>query len=650
MSSGTGKAAGDPGLAGEIEAWLATIDAGDAATLHAAPRSTIVPAGYRASTAGARALAVLEELAARPAGAGEPLKLGATLGEGGMGVIRAAEQVALGRTVAVKTLRADGRDPGAALDLLREAWVTGSLEHPNIVPVHHVGLDADGQPLIVLKRIEGVAWHELLGDADAVAARFGATDLLAWNVGILIQVLNAVRFAHSRGIIHRDLKPSNVMIGAFGEVYLLDWGIAVSLVDDGSGRLPLASAATEMAGTPCYLAPEMLGRVRGLPLSERTDVYLAGAVLHEIVTGAPPHVGRTAYEVIASVIASQPALPATAPLELQRICARAMHADPAARFASAEELQQALRGYLEHRGSAQMAERAQARLDELLAALAAPGGDPAGRREQVYRLFGACRFGFHEALVAWRDNDEARAGLRRAIVAVAEFELRDDPRAAVALLGELDAPPADLLARARAAAAAAASRRSELEQLDRLHDQKIGTRTRFFISTVLGALFTLAPLLLVLFPALRPSSHRDLLGWALGLLVLLCALGVWARESMRKTIINRRVFATGVWLFATQAGLMLAAPRMGLTPLQAETLMTFVWMLIAGMTAIGVDRRMIPSAIGYAVGFGLGVVFPDARYYFMVASNFVFLVTAAWNWKPATLRPTPEELARYRGD
>ncbi len=633
--------------ADSIEAWLATVDAATVATLLRAPATTIVPTAYRQSTGGARALALFEELANRGAGSGEPLKLGEVLGEGGMGVIRAAEQTALGRPVAVKTLKPARRTRDAAIDLMREAWVTGSLEHPNIVPVHHVGLDEEGHPLIVLKRIEGESWHSLIHDAEAVATRFGATDLLAWNIGILIQVLNALRFAHSRGIIHRDLKPGNVMIGAFGEVYLLDWGIAVSMTDDGSGRLPLASASTEMAGTPCYMAPEMLGRADGPPLSVRTDVYLAGAVLHELVAGAPPHKGVTAYEVIASVIASEPSLPPTVPAELARICARAMHCDPQARFASVEDLQQALRGYLERRGSERLADRARARLDELLVALARSGGDAAGRREEIYRLFGACRFGFHEALVAWRDNEDARAGLQRAVVAMAEFELVHDPRAAVSLLGELDAPPAELLARVRAAAAAAALRHDELERLDRLHDAVIGTRTRWFITMIMGVIFTVTPLLVAFSPSLAPTSHRALVQWSVGLLGVMVVFGVWARESLRKTLMNRRVFAAGVFLFVSQGVLMFAAPMMGLTIIQAELLMLFHWFVLAGMVAIGIDRRLFPMAIGYGVAFGVVVAQPGWLLFAMSASNFVFLVNAAWYWRPATIRPTSEERARY---
>ena len=250
---------------------------------------TIVPMDARVG----RALALLQQLAKSSPTASLQLRTGDVLGEGGMGVVRSAEQVALGRIVAVKTLKPGRRDPASALDLLREAWVTGAIEHPNVVPVHYLDVEADGSPLLVLKRIEGVEWSALLGDAAEVERRFGATDLLAWNLGILMQVLNAVRFAHHRGVIHRDLKPANVMIGDFGEVYLLDWGIAVSLRDDGTGRFLLASKATEIAGTPCYMAPEMLGRESGPPLSERTDVYLAGlGALRARQRQPPPHGAR----------------------------------------------------------------------------------------------------------------------------------------------------------------------------------------------------------------------------------------------------------------------------------------------------------------------------------------------------------------------
>jgi len=647
MAAGDRREPTGAGLARELEAWLETIAADTSQTLVQAPTSTIVPTAVR-STGGRRAMAMLEQLAGLAPGASAQLRPGATIGEGGMGIIRLAEQTALGRTVAVKTLKPtkDGtKDPAAALDLLREAWVTGALEHPNIVPVHHVGLDDDGSPIIVLKRIEGVAWHDILEEGALVEETYGAADLLAWNLGILLQVLNALRFAHSRGIIHRDLKPANVMVGEFGEVYLLDWGIAVSLRDDGSGRLPLAADATEMAGTPCYMAPEMLGREGGPPLSERTDVYLAGAVLFEIITGHPPHQGQTAIEVVTSVIASRPTLPDDAPVELARICARAMAADPDERHASIDALRLDLAAYLEHRGSARLAELASARKDELIARLALPAGAPGREREEIFRLYGACRFGFHEALAAWRDNVEAQAGLIAATVAVAEYELStDDPRAALGLLSELAEPPPALLARARAAVADHADRQAALAVLQRQHDARIGTRTRMFIALMMGTIFTLAPLAGAYRPDLVGMRHHvDWVAWSIGLFALLCGFGWWARESMRKTIINQRLFVTGLFLFVTQAALWLGAWNLGVPVAATQVIMIFSWFVTTGMVTIAIDRRMAPSTLAYLLGFMIASRHPAWSLYVMSAINLVFTLNAAWSWRPDTLRWTEEE-------
>jgi serine/threonine-protein kinase len=633
------------GLASDIEAWLETLAVDSSRTLRQEPRSTIIPTQVRASTGGRRAMAMLEQLSHLSPGASAQLKTGVTIGEGGMGIIRLAEQTALGRTVAVKTLKGDKKDSAAALDLLREAWVTGALEHPNIVPVHHVGLDDDGSPIIVLKRIEGVSWHDILEDAEQVNRVFGAPDLLAWNLGILLQVLNAVRFAHSRQIIHRDLKPSNVMVGEFGEVYLLDWGIALSLHDDGSGRLPLAKDADEMAGTPCYMAPEMLGRQGAPPLSERTDVYLAGAVLFEIITGAPPHQGKTAVEVVTSVIASNPELPEDAPPELARICVRAMAPDPEDRYASIDEMRHAISAYLEHRGSARLAELARAKKDELLARLALPVGAPGREREEVYRLYGACKFGFHEALSAWRENDEARAGLIEATVAVAEYDLAsDDPRAAVGLLSELDAPPRDLLARARAAAAEHAARAAALDAMQKDLDEKIGTRTRMFLALVLGVVFTFAPLAGGLDPDLvRTRTHAEHILWSMGLLAFSSALAFWARESMLKTVINRRLIFTCFHLFVSQIALWIGCWYLDVPVPTARVLMILLWFIFGGMIAISIDRRIAPSVLGYLIGFVVAARDPDRAMYIMAAANFTFTVNAVWAWRPANLRWTPEE-------
>ncbi len=609
------------------------------ATLHDSPRSTIIPPTVH-TTAGGRALELLAQLAGGSS-TGQ-LQTGEVIGEGGMGVIRAATQVALGRSVAVKTLKPERRDQLAVIDLLREAWVTGSLEHPNVVPVHYLEVDPAGVPVIVMKRIAGVEWSKLLGDPAEVEKRFGATDLLAWNLGILLAVLNALRYAHSRGIVHRDVKPSNVMIGDFGEVYLLDWGIAVSLRDDGSGRLPLAVNATHLAGTPHYMAPEMLGQADGRPIDERTDVYLAGAVLFELVAGFPPHQGKTAGAIIASVIASSPTLPDSAPPELAKICLRAMHEQPAERFESVDALRFAVQSYLGHRGSADLAARASVRLTELREVLAQPGD----RQEAIYRLFGACRFGFHEALAVWPDNAGARAGLSDAITAVAEYELAaENPKGALTLLGELADPPVPLLARVRGAVDAAAMRQADLEKLRAEHDRTRGRRTRTFFAVLLGVTFSILPLVNQWWFSVRTgeSHQRDTL-IAFVTFLLLGALAFWARNTLRATAFNRKVAVTGLFVFAGQMIISQGADTLGLSVYEAQVLMIFYWGTITTMMTITVDVWLWPSAVLYFVWFFVAARAPALRFYAMAGANFSFAVNAFIRWTPDTFRPSAEEL------
>ncbi len=630
-----------PTLVRDIAAWLGEVELDDnRVTAAALPRSTIIPTLDRPHSADAQARALVEQLGAPDVAAA--LVTGETLGEGGMGIVRLAEQVALGRTVAVKSLRPGRRDPDGALALLREAWVTGALEHPSIVPVHTIETDEDGLPMIVLKRIEGADWSYLLDDAAAVSARFGATDLLTWNLEILLAVLNAVRFAHSRGVLHRDLKPSNVRIGEFGEVYLLDWGLAVSTGDDRGGRLPRAEHATAMAGTPVYMAPEMLGPEHGGPLTVRTDVYLAGAVLYELVTGAPPHDAATATAIIANILESSPPMPASVPAELARICARAMAAAPADRYATIDELQRELQAFVKNRGAARLTEVADGRLRELVAEVARTEGDLAGRRERVHGLLGACRFGFHEALVAWPENEPARAGVVRATVAVAEFELAaGDPQAAVTLLSELDLPPADVLGRARDALAAAARRQAILEEVGRRHNPAIGRQTRRVVAGILGVLFTLFSLSIALFPDRMPFlTYPGEVLVSAGLLSIVAVLVTWARESLMKTWINRRAVAFALLLFLSQATLYAACWRFGVAMAAAETLMMLVWTMTVASLVIAIDLGLWPSLAGNIGALAVALAWPDARHFAMASSNAIFTINVVIRWRtPTAARP-----------
>ncbi len=616
-----------------VDAWLET----------QADDQTIVPAGARDASV-RRAAEFLAQLAQR--GAPVELRPGKVIGEGGMGVVREAEQVALGRIVAIKTLKPNRSEAGAASDLLREAWVTGALEHPNIVPVHHLEIDEQLNPLLILKRVDGVEWSALYKDAAEIRRRYGAEDLLAWNLGILMTVLNALRFAHSRRVIHRDLKPSNVMIGQFGEVYLLDWGIAASLDEDPTGRFPHVSESSDLAGTPSYMAPEMLGRSDGPKLSERTDVYLAGSVLFELITGHPPHRGTNALAwvrglrdqrgathalaIISSVVLSKPQLPADTPAELAAICMRAMQPDPEDRFASVEALQQALQRYLEHRGSARLSGGAAAQLAELVAL--AKSNDRA-QREEVYRRLAICRYAFHEALATWRDNRDARDGLARATVAVAEFELTcGDPRAAVTLLSELPDKPA-LLSKAQEAVTAQSRRQQQLEDLA---DQRIDPRTR----TAIGVLtfgFVILPLIAGMRPDMGLRTHAFAFAWALGCLVVAWLLWLWAGHK-NMTPINRRFFEAGKLIFLGQAILAAGTYLAGQPVENTLTLNLFLWGASCGMFAVHTDPWLGISSAGYFIAFLLASRIPEYRMFFVSAGNLGLAVTLMWRWSQTARR------------
>ncbi len=597
------------------------------------PRSTITP-GSPAQEITDRALELLARLASSE---GDKLVLRETLGEGGMGIVHLAQQRPLDREVAVKTLKQDARSPSASLKLLREAFITGALEHPNVVPVYDVALEPDGSPRIVLKKIAGQGWDELIRDARAVSRRFHASDLLEWNLRILVAVANAIHFAHARGIVHRDLKPENVMIGEFGEVYVLDWGIAVALRDDGTGRFPLAHDAIELAGTPCYMAPEMLGGRRGL-LSTRSDVYSLGALLYEIVVGRAPHRGETLMEILHDVVRSRPEIPGDVPEELARIVRRAMDPDPDARFESVEQLRLAVTGYLEHRGSRALAAEARAALAALHAERARGGEDvdQEERRVTLHRLFAEARFGFMQAQRAWRGNDDAAAGLVETLTTMIDVEIElGDPRAAAIHLGELESPSDALVVRVRDARSAWEAEERRREALARDYDPSAGRRTRVFISLVSGVVWTIAPWLAhALEEADVGSAHPHLGGIAFTFLLVALALclGVWARESISRTLINRRLAATLTITLTAQIALFAGTWALGISFAQTQPLLMLLYAFSAGAASIAVDSRLWPSSLSFLVGFALSTWLPDWVHAFESAGNLLLTINFVMIW------------------
>jgi serine/threonine-protein kinase len=267
-------------------------------------------------------------------------ELGPALGQGGMGIVRVAKQRSLNREVVIKTVRPKLACDAATRMLMHEALVLARLDHPNILPIHDLRYE-NGERRAVLKRVEGMPWAALMHEHDLLRATLDVEDPLSWNFDVLMTVCSAIHYAHSRGVVHRDLKPGNVMIGRFGEVYVIDWGLAVCLDDDGSDRYPLARDAKQLAGTPQYMAPEMLAE-GAAPITERTDVYLLGAILYEILASRPPHGGRNMREIREQVLRSRPDIPSGCPSALARICQIAMAPTSSSRFESAHALRAAL--------------------------------------------------------------------------------------------------------------------------------------------------------------------------------------------------------------------------------------------------------------------------------------------------------------------
>ncbi len=285
------------------------------------------------------------------------------LGRGGMGEVLLAQDHRIGRAVAIKISHAVDPEIGAESlrRFLREARIQGQLDHPAVVPVYDLGVRPDGATFFTMKRIRGVTLDAALnslrrGEADA-EQRWTRRRLLT----AFVLVCQAIELAHARGVVHRDLKPANIMLGDYGEVYVLDWGVARLDTDPDpqmSGvRLPRAEAAGDdltvtgtFLGTPGYMPPEQCG---GHPVDARADVYALGALLFEILTYQPLVPRGSREEVIAWTIAGVDARATTrypergVSPELEAACVQATAANAGARTQTVAELRAAVEGFLD---------------------------------------------------------------------------------------------------------------------------------------------------------------------------------------------------------------------------------------------------------------------------------------------------------------
>jgi len=260
------------------------------------------------------------------------------LGRGGMSTVYLAEDTVLGRRVALKVVSTAAARPEIVERMRSEARVIARLEHPGIVPVHDAGMLPDGRVFYAMKRVDGKRLDELSRKMS-----------LPERLRVFQRICEAVAFAHAHGVVHRDLKPENVMIGPFGEVLVMDWGVAKVLAE-GAGESfvsptpepsSCSTAAGTIIGTLAYMAPEQAEGSNG-QVGTAADIYALGAVLHFLLTGRPPFDAGAAERRARGEARLAPVAPRRidpeVPRPLEAIVLRAMAAEPSQRYATASEV------------------------------------------------------------------------------------------------------------------------------------------------------------------------------------------------------------------------------------------------------------------------------------------------------------------------
>lgn len=275
-----------------------------------------------------------------------------TIATGGKSLIRSCKDLHLSRVVVYKTLRKEFKDdPIEQRRLLREARVSASLQHPNTVPTYEIGRDREGNYYFTMKLVHGYTLREIMDYRD----RYDLTQLIE----VIAQIAQALSYAHAHGVAHRDIKPENILCGPYGEVLLLDWGLAKVWRKDGSVDEEIddtkftnlhvmmnktnksVTGLGKLQGTLCYMSPEQIRRDPDISYS--TDIYSLGSVLYEVLTGRTPFDGERSYEILEAVEKHPPPRPSEiskypVPRLLENLVLHCLQKDPKQRPNNFQEI------------------------------------------------------------------------------------------------------------------------------------------------------------------------------------------------------------------------------------------------------------------------------------------------------------------------
>jgi hypothetical protein len=381
------------------------------------------------------------------------------------------------------------------------------------------------------------------------------------------------------------------------------------------------------------MAPEMV-TAEGDRHSARTDVYLLGSILYEILTGAPPHQGATSREVLTNAFASKPLpLASEVPAALSAICTRAMQQDPAARYDSADAFREEIERFLLHRSSTELSDAAESRLATLREAVSSANHGESAVRQAIYGTFSECRFAFGHALEIWAGNEAARRGREQALQLMIDFELgHGSAGAAAAHLAELESPARELADRVEHAQRAEREREERLTTMEHESDVTASDSVRARLMFIAGTGWGVACLVAAILATQRPVTAAEF-GWMNLPHTFVTAMAMlWYRREIIFNQVNRRLWGTLAWSWT---GYLLMWPAVQVTNMEmrhALGVAMYACAITWGALTITLDRHFYPVPVANALGFVVAYLRPGWELACCSAAGFTGCYAVAFLW------------------